>query len=197
MLDLENKGVCIFGLPDSGKSTLNNYILTRYGPAAFVYDTLNEYGDDPYYSYSPKNRNDVREMETVVRRAFNSLQYRLIAIDETNRFCPPKPAPLPQAIADLNDWRAHFRLAVIYIARRPVQLNQDLTELAHYLICFHLDGKNDTAYLNDLKSGLGDTVSSLPRYHFAVYSKAESSVIVYNPVPLEYKTNKKFKSPQK
>ncbi len=197
MLELSNKGTALFGLPDSGKSTLANYILTRFGSQGFIYDTLNEFNAEPYDSYSPKNRNSIPELESIIRPVFNSLRYRLIVIDETNRYCPSKPAPLPQAIADLNDWRAHFNVGVIYIARRPVQLNQDLTELAHFVICFHLDGVNDVRYLNDLKNGLGDAVSGLKRYHFVVYDKAESSVTVYNPVPAEYKTDKKFKIAQK
>ena len=104
MLDLENKAFCIFGLPDSGKSTLANYILNQYGASAFVYDTLREYPADPFDSYSPKNQNDVAELESIIRAAIASGRYSLIVIDEANRFCPPKPAPLPQAIADLNDW---------------------------------------------------------------------------------------------
>lgn len=191
-LALENKGFCLFGLPDSGKSTLANFILTRFGKAAFVYDTLNEFSSGPYDSYSPVNRNSVTEMENIIRRAFNSLKYRLIVIDEANRYCPPKPSPLPQAIADLNDWRAHFNVSTGYIARRPVQLNQDLTELAHYIICFHLDGKNDTQYLNDLKAGFGDIVTTLKPYHFALYNKGQSEINVYKPVSAQYRTSKKF-----
>lgn len=191
MLDLKSKGFCIFGLPDSGKSTLASFILNSYGAGAFIYDTLAEYAESPYDSYCPADRYDAGELELVTRNILAARRYELFVIDEANRFCPSKPAPLPQAIADLNDWRAHYDLTVGFIARRPVQLNQDLTELAHYLFIFQLDGRNDVRYLNDLKDGLGDTVSSLPDFHFVVYQKGKGFEI-YAPVPAEFCTSKKL-----
>jgi len=193
MLDLSSKGFCIFGLPDSGKSTLANSILSGYGRKAFVFDTLAEYKDGPYDSYIPTERNNPAELEAIARSIMASRRYSLFIIDETNRFCPSKPVPLPDAIADLNDFRAHYDLAVGYISRRPVQLNQDLTELAHYLFIFQLDGKNDCSYLNDLKNGLGDAVRTLAPYHFVLYHKG-FDFEVYSPVSETFTTDKKLKA---
>jgi len=191
VFDLEDKAFCLFGLPDSGKSTLACYILNQFGSAAFVYDTLSEYPPEPFDSYAPKDQYDVEELEGILRAAMRSRRYKLIVIDETNRFCPSKPAPLPQAVADLNDWRAHYGIAAGYIARRPVQLNQDLTELSHYIISFGLKGKNDIQYLNDLAAGLGDTVSQLELYHFVVVDPLRNYQ-VFNPIPASFKTDKKM-----
>jgi hypothetical protein len=189
-LDLESKGFCIFGLPDSGKSTLVNFILTRWGENAFIYDTLHEYPDQPFDSYCPDDRYSVAELEPVIRQAM-ARRYGLVVIDEANRFCPSKPAPLPQAVADLNDWRAHYGMAAGFVCRRPVQLNQDLTELAHYLFVFRLDGLNDTRYLNDLCAGLGDAITRLEPYHFIMYHKGQGFQLMA-PVPAEFKTDKKL-----
>lgn len=191
MLDLNSKGFCIFGLPDSGKSTLANFILNQYGAGAFIYDTLGEYADSPYDSYCPADRYDPAELEAVTRNILACRRYSLFIIDEANRFCPSKPAPLPQAIADLNDWRAHYELGVGYIARRPVQLNQDLTELSHYLFIFNLKGKNDIQYLNDLSAGLGDAVFDLAAYHYVVMYP-DRSYELYSPVPKDFTTSKKL-----
>ena len=191
MLDLANKGFCIFGLPDGGKSTLANFLLSKYGSRAFVYDTLAEYPDHPFDSYCPQDRYDSAELEGVIRAVMAKRTYSLVLIDEANRFCPSKPVPLPQAVADLNDWRAHYELAVGYIARRPVQLNQDLTELSHYLFIFRLRGKNDLQYLNDISAGLGDAVAELPMYHFILVD-SQRNYQVYEPVPGTFKTAKKL-----
>lgn len=187
MLELENKSFCTFGLPDSGKSTLTCYILSQFGASGFVYDTLNEYPSEPFDSYIPKGNYDTVELETVIRLV--KKQYRLIVIDEANRFCPSKPAPLPQEVADLNDFRAHYGLAVGYVCRRPVQLNQDLTETAHYLLIFLLRGKNDIDYLNSIAAGLGDTVSQLQPYYFVVVDPLKRYE-VYSPIPREFITDK-------
>jgi len=191
MLDLKGKGACIFGLPDGGKSTLANYCLHSYGARAFIYDTLAEYPADPFDSYVPNDRYDAAELETVTRNVLASRRYDLFIIDEANRYCPSKPAPLPQAIADINDWRAHYGIGVVYIARRPVQLNQDLTELAELLFIFRLDGKNDISYLNDVSRGLGDAVLELNPYYFIVKSPGKDFE-VYQPVPPDFATDKKM-----
>lgn len=190
MLNLENRSFCIFGLPNSGKSTLAHYILNQYEAHAFVYDTLNEFPPEPFDSYAPKGRYDAAELEAVIRPVMTGGKYSLIIIDEANRFCPSKPKSLPQAIADLNDWRAHYNLSVGFLTRRPTQLNQDLTELSDLIISFGLDGVNDIHYLNELKDGFGDIVSNLAKYHFAIYSKEDREVTVYSPVPAELKTDK-------
>lgn len=192
MLDLSSKGFVVFGLPDSGKSTLANSILSTYGPKAFIFDTLGEYSEGPYDSYIPQERNNPAELEAITRSVMASRQYDLFIIDEANRYCPSKPVPLLEAVADLNDFRAHYDLAVGYISRRPVQLNQDLTELAQYLFIFQLDGKNDGSYLNDLKKGLGDAVSELEPYHFVLYHKG-FDFEVYSPVSKTFSTDKKIK----
>jgi DNA helicase HerA-like ATPase len=102
-------------------------------------------------------------------------------LDEANRFCPAKPAPLPPQIADFNDQCRHYGIAGGYVARRPSQLNQDLTELADYLFIFRLTGKNDLKYLSDLVSGLDDAVRSL-RDHEFVKVNPDKSYVICEPV---------------
>jgi hypothetical protein len=192
-IDLDCKGACIFGLPDSGKSTLARSIARTYGAACFVYDTLHEYPPDTYDHYRPADRYSVPEYERVIRAAMVSGKYKLIIVDESNRFNPSKPKPLPQATADLNDWRSHYDLSTIHICRLPVQLNQDLTEQAHYLFIFRMPGKNSIAYLNDSAEGLGEAASHLLPYHFLIVHP-DRIFQVSAPVPRDNATNKKIKS---
>lgn len=193
-IDLTGKSFCIFGLPDSGKSTLACYILQKYGGQAFIYDTLREYPETPFDSYEPKDTYSVAELERVTRRVMASGRYKLLVIDEANRFCPPKPSPLPSAMADLNDFRAHYDMGAGFICRRPVQLNQDLTELAHYLFIFKLTGRNDIDYLNSISRGLGDPVARLRPYHFMVVYP-DRDYRQSKPAPRQYVTSKKRRPP--
>jgi hypothetical protein len=165
-VDLRSKTYCMFGLRGSGKSTLANYIANEFGSRALVYDTLHESPDSARYDvYKPKVRNSTAELDQIISRLPQS-GYKLFVIDEANRYAPSKPSPLPPMLADLNDQCRHYGISVCYIARRPVQLNQDLTELSDYLFIFHLKGKGDIKYLNDLSDGLGDAVLALKGYQY-------------------------------
>jgi len=194
-VNLTGKSFCVFGLPDSGKSTLVNFILHQFGRTAFIYDTLHEFPADPFDSYEPDGRMSALELERTIRLVIKARKYKLFVIDEANRFCPSKPKPLPQAVADLNDWRAHYDLGAGFVCRRPTQLNQDLTELAHYLFIFRLPGKNDRDYLNNLSTGLGGAAARLPKYHFLTVDP-ERNYTVTTPVPRKFATDKKSRSPR-
>ena len=167
MIDLHRKTFVTFGLRGTGKSTLANTIANSFGAKCLVYDTLDEVpANAKYDSYIPKVRNNSAELEIVIRQIKTSNQYQLFLIDEANRYCPSKPSPLPPEVADLNDQCRHYNISVGYIARRPCQLNQDLTELSDYMFIYHLKGKADIAYLRNISEGLGEAVLKLPPYHF-------------------------------
>ena len=179
-MELTGKTFCILGLKGTGKSTIANVILNTYGAKALYYDTLYEAPEtSPFDIYQPKNRYSVAELETVIRsivpQNVNLLpKYRMVIIDEANRFCLPKPSPLPAAIADLNDQCRHYLMSAGFIARRPSQLNQDLMELADYIFIFKLTGKNDIVYLNNTVTGLGDTVQALGHFEFVTVNPDKS-----------------------
>jgi hypothetical protein len=174
MIDLKGKIWVDFGLRESGKSTFADHVLTTFGKQGLYYDTVHESPENSNYDiYQPKNRYSISELETVIKAItpvkINDLpKYRMFVIDESNRFCPSKPSPLPQRVADLNDQCRHYLMSVGFVARRPCQLNQDLTELADYIFLFHLTGKNDLSYLDSLKQGLGDAVETLTNHQFIV-----------------------------
>jgi len=171
-LDLKEKRICIFGLQGSGKTEWLRF-LCRNAERPFIYDPLDQFGDIPHaLTYVPKHKTycpeAIAEINKVLRWALAQKEPpTLLAIDECNRWCPNRK-PLPEMIGYLNDEQRHLHLALAFIARRPVQLNTDLTELAHYLILFSLAGKNDRQYLNDLADGLGDRVVKLPWHDFLV-----------------------------
>lgn len=168
-LNLVRKTFCCFGLRGSGKSTLANYIADLFGPRALVYDTLHEAPEGASYAvYRPKTRNSVPELESVIVSIKGSTPFDLFMIDEANRYAPSKPAPLPGELADLNDQCRHYGISVGYIARRPCQLNQDLTELSDYLFIFQLKGVRDIRYLDEISGGLGDAVLGLQAYQFVL-----------------------------
>jgi len=181
MIDLKNKRFCILGLQGGGKTELAKYLLSQ-SKNHLVYDVLKEY--DGFTRYIPEDRNDADELTDCVQKlVIAKIKPDLFVIDEANRFCPPKPHPLPLGIAELNDWSRHMGLSWGVICRRPVQLHSDLMELAHYLFIFVLKGKNDRAYLDSILPGLGDKVASLANFHFVIVTESRS-VLTHAPIPL-------------
>lgn len=181
MIDITNKRFCILGLQGSGKTELAKHLL-RGSSNHLVYDPLQEY--DGFRRYVPDDRNSIDELTLCIQKlVVAKLKPDLFLLDEANRYCPPKPHPLPMGIAELNDWSRHMSLSWGCICRRPVQLHSDLMELAHYLFIFVLKGKNDGMYLDSILPHLSDTVASLPDYHFAVVAE-NRSVSIHAPIPI-------------
>lgn len=196
MIDITNKRFCIFGLQGSGKSVLVKYILARFRDS-IVYDVLKEHiGFNRYlvtHRQVQKQTGDdpaIKELNTFVNRVvLGSRAIRLFILEEANRYCPPKPTPLPASILDLNDFQRHDKIAFGSVCRRPVQLHSDLPELAHYLFIYRLVGKNDTAYLESIAEGLGEEVKALLEFHFVVVNP-DRSYYVHAPVPYDEKKAK-------
>jgi hypothetical protein len=172
--DISNKRCVIFGLQGSGKTELAKK-LTETQRAHIVYDVHHEYiGFNRYLvehrRVNIKDKNDpgIRELNNVINNiVLKSGQVRLFVLDEANRYCP-NHYPLPSSILVLNDDNRHDRIGFISIARRPAQLNTDLTELAHYIFIFNLAGRNDYNYLEDTAVGLGDAARKLKEHAFIV-----------------------------
>jgi len=172
--DILNKRAVIFGLQGSGKTELAKH-LNRGVRGQFIYDVHHEYNGFNRYLVENKrpdlrNKNDsaIAELNSVVNQVvLNSGQVRLFTLDEANRYCP-NHYPLPASILVLNDDNRHDRIGFISIARRPAQLNTDLTELAHYIFIFQLTGRNDYSFLEDTAIGLGEAVKKLKAYHFII-----------------------------
>lgn len=187
MLDLKSKRLAIFGLPGEGKSNMLCHLAMQYGTRAFIYDTMHEYPDNASFDiYRPKDRYSVPELEKILRLVIKRKYYQFVAIDESNRFAPSKPAPLPKVLDEINDCCRHAEynnMTPVFIARRPTQLNQDLTELCHYIILFNLKGKNDIDYLESFAKGLGEAVFSLGPYCYVLVNQRREFE-VHKPVPL-------------
>jgi len=171
-LDLHEKRVCIFGLQGSGKTEWLRW-LCRNSERPFIVDPLEQYQDIPHaIAYVPKHKvyspEAIAEINQVVKYMLTlNPRPTIFCLDEANRWCPNK-RPLPEQLSYLNDEQRHLNLALAFIARRPAQLNTDLTELAHFLVVFNLAGKNDRQYLNDLAENFGDQAVKLPWHDFLI-----------------------------
>ena len=136
MLNLQGKRFVIVGLQGTGKTIQAKHILSKF-PNHLVVDFLKEYSTKDYKRYVPttRERGDAlkEEMNTFYRFvAQNKNKIDLCLTDEANRIAPNK-GDMPPSLWDLNDFNRHWDITLGFIARRLVQLNTDLVELAHYL----------------------------------------------------------------
>jgi len=171
--DLTDCGFGIFGSRGSGKSWLTKMILDSTD-SHLVYDPMNEHAG--YHRFRPVDRESKAELDEFVRLAVIKWKPAVTIIDESNTQIEPKPTRLPPAVRDCMDFGRHWKIAFGFVARRPVQINADLVELADYLFLFRLTGNNDYRYLEGLKTGLGDAVRDLPRFHFAIFHDGDITI---------------------
>lgn len=166
-----------FGMRGEGKSTLVNSVCRSFGARAIYYDPQGEVpASVNYHSYTPRDGYSVEEVQRCLKIWLDAGIYRLIVVDELNRYCPSKPAQLPLQFKRLNDDCRHKNVDFIGIARRPCQVNQDITELADELDIFFLRGRNDLKYLDDISAGLSTKVVGLPPHHFVKYSGRDVTI---------------------
>jgi len=179
-VDLSGKGWVILGLRGSGKSVLAHHILMS-SPRHLVYDPHREYSPAIYRRYGPTDRNSSAELDKLINDLVIPWRPDIFVIDEANRYAGR--GRLPGGMQDLVDNARHWRISFGCIARRPTQFNTDVVELADYIFLFNLSGKNDHRYLNDLSRGLGDTVQTLPAFHFCVVDQ-QRNYVVHRPVSM-------------
>ena len=191
-LNLTAKRWAIVGPQGCGKTVLAHFLARRFA-SAFVIDPLDEYGDLPegtHSHYTPRNLHysddSNAEINRVVGKYITNGPYvrkvDLWLVDEANRYFP-HAKPLPSRVGWLNDTIRHTGMSWGIVARRLVQLNVDLIELAHVLFLFRMTGKNDLAYADELSQGLGDIIKTLPPYHF-VSRDPQGNIQVHSPTPL-------------
>lgn len=170
--DLQNKRFVILGLQGSGKSVLMKAIAAD-NHNHLIYDVHHEHTGFNRYLVQNKRPTTYKESDpaiaelnaVVARTVLDIGLIRMFILEEANRYCPSK-RPLPSSILVLNDDNRHDKVSFGSIARRAVQLNSDLVELAHYLFIFRLPGKNDYIYLENVAEGLGDAVRNLEEFHY-------------------------------
>jgi DNA helicase HerA-like ATPase len=194
---MSSERITVVGLPGSGKTEwckdfARSFVDKRRG--VLIVDPLREIEVKGASTYHPSNRVEpAGEVEFLIKRLLInpyekevpiSRRFQLVIFDEANRYFPNK-IPLGPNAAYLNDSGRHLDLSMIFVARRIAQLNTDLPELSHRLIAFLQTGVNDIQRLNDIRSGLGDEVQTLPKYQFIELDARENRVTRHLPISIK------------
>ena len=168
-LDIREKTCTILGIKGSGKSNaLRNFLVQE--PNHMVWDPLREIPKTlqgvEMNMYYPQRKDDAEEFDELLRKIAKYLpSVSLICADEMNQVAPSRQR-LSRGVQAIADFSRHMGVGVIFLSRRPVQLETTLVELSEYLMVFRLTGKNDYRWLEDTSKGLGDAVRELGPYEF-------------------------------
>lgn len=161
----------ITGLPRSGKSTLlKNKIIPEYlkkGKVVLAVDINHEY--TPAHNFYLFDIDDYANAENEIEELLGEIikgdmNVDCIVFDESNVIFN-KTYLQPNARRLVNTLR-HLKIDIIAVARRPVDINITISELATRRYVFHASGVNDIKRLNELKAGLGDRAQALGEHDY-------------------------------
>lgn len=159
--------VCIFGPPDSGKSTLAKWLFQRD-------DFRSHLVFDPLYGWDSERYNLIRPPEGARYRRYEHGNEELnaavdrfvldqpprqrpayLVIDEAGRLLPSQQPP-GESMSDLLHFNAHLNVGVFYISQRPAELNTDAESKSLYYFILGYSGRTDRRALRDLHGDAPD-----------------------------------------
>lgn len=171
----QNKITVITGLPGTGKSTLlKNKIIPSAAKPLVVVDPNMEYAAGKgVYVFRLKNYGAAaEEVESMIKSMLaNNINVKTLIVDESNVVFD-KLTLLPAAKRFVNTLR-HIGVDLVCVARRPVDINITISELARERYIFRVSGVNDIKRLNEIIAGLGDAAANLQGHDY-IYVKDDS-----------------------
>lgn len=159
----------ILGLQGSGKTYLaKTKVVSAYGDEYIVFDINNEYSG--FHRYVPRFLGDDKrlkdEMGLFIKRVVlpntQSLEdlekgkkpkpkrLKAVIFDEADLIAPSK-SNIPAALRDLVVRSRHLQLDLIFISRRPTDLNAYLMDTSDYMVVFKQVGYNALKTMRALK----------------------------------------------
>ena len=170
--------ITIIGLQGSGKTYLAKKAFLDREPQHLVIDPNDEYAG--YTRYVPKYTDDyerlVEEIKIAVRKlvipntwSIEQLEkkgkdkpdrLKLLVIDEADLILPAKHN-INGAIRNLIVKSRHLRLDIIFISRRPTDLNAYVMDVSDYLIVYKQVGYNALKTLRALKLDSDKSIKDL------------------------------------
>lgn len=197
MPDIELKGqiICVFGLPNTGKSNMLRWLLRRPPYRRnLIIDPVRDYPPGDYgLVFRPSSRqhssdggNCEKEVDEVIDMMINRTEAKFrpkfVVIDEANRVLKNNQ-PIPPALADLIDFNTHYSppVSLICACRRPAKLHTNIREIANHFFILSSGGKNDNRSYGNIASELPDVLDRKEPYEIA-HVDSYRRVSVFSPV---------------
>lgn len=182
-ISADNGITCITGLPRSGKSTLLKRkiipALIKQGKKIIVVDVNKEYtGNNNLAVFRIQDYNKAAdEVEILIKSILTHPDVCDVLIVDESNVVFNKSVLLPAARQFINTLR-HVKVDLYVVARRPVDINITISELARDRYIFRVSGVNDIKRLNDIFIGLGDRAFNLGKHDY-IFLKNEQEEKLY------------------
>jgi hypothetical protein len=158
------------GLQGGGKTYLIKKLFLDKEPNHLVIDPNDEYGDT-YTRYVPRYTDDYEKLNAEMKLCIKKLvlpntwsleqmqvhkdkekpdRLKLLVIDEADLIAPAR-TNINAALRNLVVKSRHLRLTIVFISRRPTDLNAYLMDTADFLFVFKQVGYNSLRVLRALK----------------------------------------------
>lgn len=186
----DNTIITLLGRKGSGKSTLARAILAEYRRVVIL-DTLGEYGDgaiiveggresaDALVRVSGEGNKRFRLSLRIAQRddmlrvltVASKLRDVLIVVEEASMLC--KPSFLPDELAYLIRYGRHSGISQLYIARRPAELNREVTAQSDVVVTFTQHEPRDVEFLRAIMGERALEARRLAPYRVLAYGNPE------------------------
>ena len=177
--------IVIFGSKGSGKTHYTLKLVKKAFKKPFVYRMTDDFDKEDVYLYPPNNF--IEELEKVIEKYIEMAKKKVfdaLIIDEADLLFPASK-PLNPKMLELVDKCRHFFTSVVFISRRPQNINSFLTEEAHFSIVFAIEGDNVIQKLNRVNKKYGDLVRSLEYKSYKyVFKELGKDPIICDPIKL-------------
>lgn len=159
----------VIGLQGSGKTYLVKKAILDKEPQHLVIDPNDEYGDD-YTRYVPRFTDDYEKLTSEIKLVVKKLvlpncwsleqieksgkdkpkRLKLLVIDEADLVAPAR-TNINSMLRNLIVKSRHLRLDIVFISRRPTDLNAYIMDTSDKLVVFKQVGYNALKTLRALK----------------------------------------------
>lgn len=173
-LAIQDKKIAVLGIQGSGKTEWVKNIAKNFKTIVYT-PHLSEWKKTKVHL--AQYNSFLGDLERFIAGIKNS-KYNVIVIDEFDLVCS-KGYILKYHMNDLTINHRHYKKALILVSRRPQDIPPKIFETCHYIVAFTLEGFNAIKRLNEIRTGFGDMVKSIPfgSYQYALKEVGKEPVV--------------------
>jgi len=183
--------ITVLGQKGSGKSSWVKKKLPEI-PRFILWDTLGEYVEfkdfenceniHDLFRYVKKNEggvfqavyNSVEDSEIDhVCKITQAVGDCYLIIEEVDNFATP--TNMPMELKKVLKYGRHYNISMIFISRRPAEINRLITSQSQRFVCFKMFEPRDITYLRSIMGPVADEIPKLEVLHYLDWQHGQVS----------------------